>query len=261
MGDSANLSFLQVIHRLVCDSLGPHLFPDEPLWHLLVEAAPAAQSDWIQEMANQPPLRPTVDKARCLISWYSYATNSVLQLYDQRELNEMVSRWLQIEQDGRQQKATSAVLFLVFAIGAQTCPGDQDDEAERYFNYGRFLAMSGDLGISTIQANILITLYLFHDVNVLFDPAEFTRREKLWTVLRILDLFMSASLARPPSTLETRDTAAKENYSTANDICYIFEKILTDVYSKRKVSTHVLQRISERQPPVGGEGAVRSGLR
>ncbi|PCD46676.1 hypothetical protein AU210_002074 [Fusarium oxysporum f. sp. radicis-cucumerinum] len=272
MGDSANLSFLQVISRLVCDSLGPHLFPDEPLWHLLVEAAPAAQSDWIQEMANQPPLRPTVDKARCLISWYSYATNSVLQLYDQRELNEMVSRWLQIEQDGRQQKATSAVLFLVFAIGAQTCPGDQDDEAERYFNYGRFLAMSGDLGISTIQANILITLYLLgasrknaayvylgtavrtsyvlglhsHDVNVLFDPAEFTRREKLWTVLRILDLFMSASLGRPPSTLETRDTAAKENYSTANDIRYILEKILTDVYSKRKVSTHVLQRISER---------------
>ncbi|RKL15956.1 hypothetical protein BFJ63_vAg15560 [Fusarium oxysporum f. sp. narcissi] len=272
MGDSANLSFLQVIRRLVCDSLGPHLFPDEPLWHLLVEAAPAAQSDWIQEMANQPPLRPTVDKARCLIRWYSYATNSVLQLYDQRELNEMVSRWLQIEQDGRQQKATSAVLFLVFAIGAQTCPGDQDDEAERYFNYGRFLAMSGDLGISTIQANILITLYLLgasrknaayvylgtavrtsyvlglhsHDVNVLFDPAEFTRREKLWTVLRILDLFMSASLGRPPSTLETRDTAAKENYSTANDIRYILEKILTDVYSKRKVSTHVLQRISER---------------
>ncbi|KAJ0140001.1 Nitroalkane oxidase [Fusarium oxysporum f. sp. albedinis] len=272
MGDSANLSFLQVIRRLVCDSLGPHLFPDEPLWYLLVEAAPAAQSDWIQEMANQPPPRPTVDKARCLISWYSYATNSVLRLYDQRELNEMVSRWLQIEQDGNQQKATSAVLFLVFAIGAQTCPGDQDDEAERYFNYGRFLAMSGDLGISTIQANILITLYLLgasrknaayvylgtavrtsyvlglhsHDVNVLFDPAEFTRRENLWTVLRILDLFMSASLGRPPSTLETRDTAAKENYSTANDICYIFEKILTDVYSKRKVSTHVLQRISER---------------
>ncbi|KAH7493974.1 hypothetical protein FOMA001_g2157 [Fusarium oxysporum f. sp. matthiolae] len=158
MGDSANLSFLQVIRRLVCDSLGPHLFPDEPLWYLLVEAAPAAQSDWIQEMANQPPPRPTVDKARCLISWYSYATNSVLRLYDQRELNEMVSRWLQIEQDGNQQKATSAVLFLVFAIGAQTCPGDQDDEAERYFNYGRFLAT--DLRIVISRAKVIF-IFIF----------------------------------------------------------------------------------------------------
>ncbi|RKK95830.1 hypothetical protein BFJ68_g14624 [Fusarium oxysporum] len=204
-------------------------------------------------MANQPPLRPTVDKARCLISWYSYATNSVLQLYDLRELNEMVSRWLQIEQDGRQQKATSAVLFLVFAIGAQTCPGDQHDEAERYFNYGRFLAMSGDLGISTIQANILITLYLL--------GASRKNAAYVYLVLQCVPLMCWVCTAtitahtRPiheritrPAAVNPRDTgySRKGKLLDRHDICYIFEKILTDVYSKRKVSTHVLQRISER---------------
>lgn len=274
IGDSANISFLQVIRTLVSNSLGSHLFAGDSFWNLAVGTTPVTRSDWTQEMANQPPPRPTRDEARYLINWYCYAVNSVLRLYDERDFNRMLFQWPQMNQNEPQQRATSMILFLVFAIGAQTCPEDRDEEAERYFNYGRFLAMSGMTGdpdLASVQAHILITLYLLgasqknvafvylgtavraayaiglhrREVNALFDLSEFTLREKVWKVLRILDLFTCALLGRPPSTHETRNTAAKENYSTSNDICLIFERVLTDVYTERNISDSILERISE----------------
>ncbi|KAH7259814.1 hypothetical protein B0J15DRAFT_581810, partial [Fusarium solani] len=260
IGDSANLAFLQIIRRLVRESLGPCQFAEDPLGHLLIETT--------------PPNQPEPADAQYLITWYLRATNCLLNLYDERELYQVWSRWIQAIDDGREPKAVSAILFLIFAIGAQACPDDRDDDAERYFNYGRFLTISGIMeepGLSTVRANILITMYLLaasrrnaafmylgtavraayalgihrRDINALFDLADYTAREKLWKALRILDLFMSASLGRPPSTHETRDTSAKANYSACNDLCAIFEDILTDVYSKRMVSTDILERITE----------------
>lgn len=168
----------------------------------------------------------------------------------------------------------SAIFFLIFAIGAQTCPEDRDEAAEKYFNYGRLLTTASGLmeepSLSTVTANILLTMYLLaasrrnaafvtlgtavraalalgihrYEINELFGTSEFTTRERLWKVLRVLDLFMSASLGRPPSTHETRNTKAGTNYSASNDLCAIFENILTDVYSGRTVTPEVLGRIS-----------------
>ncbi|RGP60876.1 fungal specific transcription factor domain-containing protein [Fusarium sporotrichioides] len=274
IGDAANLSFLQIIRRLVRDSLGRCPFAEDPLGHMLVETAPLSKSDWILEMVNDPPTGPELSEARYLISWYLCATNCVLSLYDESELYNMMGQLLQTEPNDEDQLAAKAILFLVFAIGAQTCPENRDQDAERYFNYGRFMTMSGimeDSSVSTIQVNVLITMYLLgasrrnaafmylgtavraayalglhrSDINNLFHSSQFMLRERLWKVLRILDLFMSASLGRPQSTFETRDTMAPETYSASNDICFIFEKILTDIYSRRMVSTDVLKRISE----------------
>ncbi|KAI8718165.1 Zn(2)-C6 fungal-type domain-containing protein [Fusarium sp. LHS14.1] len=274
IGDSANLAFLQIIRRLVRESLWPCQFAEDPLSHLLIETTPPSQSDWILEMVSRPPARPEPADARYLITWYLCATNCLLNIYDERELFQVWSRWIQAKDNGREQKAVSAILFLIFVIGAQACPDNRDDDAERYFNYGRFLTISGMMeepGLSTVQANILITMYLLaasrrnaafmylgtavraayalgihrRDINALFDLADHTARERLWKSLRVLDLFMSASLGRPPSTHETRDTSAKADYSASNDLCAIFEEVLTDVYSKRMVSTDILERITE----------------
>ncbi|KAJ4075275.1 hypothetical protein NW760_015427 [Fusarium oxysporum] len=131
--------------------------------------------------------------------------------------------------------------------------------------------MMDDISISAVQSNILITMYLLgasrrnaafmylgsavraayalgihrHDINKHFKQSDYLLRERLWKVLRVLDLFMSASLGRPPSTHETRDTGYDENYSASNDLCAIFEDILTNIYSQRKVTTNDLERISE----------------
>ncbi|KAM5361408.1 hypothetical protein ACJZ2D_013098 [Fusarium nematophilum] len=282
IGNAANLSFHKVIRNIVRDSLGRSPHADEPtgddtLRHLRVEATSPSRStaDWVMDMAYRPPRRPDSAEIEYLALWYLRATNCVGYLFDGPELRQKLSHWLQADLDGQQQDAgTSAVFFLVFAIGAQVCPENRDAIAEQYFNYGRFLTMSHIMEeptISTVQANVLITTYLLGasrpdaasmylgtavraayalgidqiDINRSVDSSEYILRERLWRALRILDLFLSTSLGRSPCTQETRDTGADTSYSASNDLCYIFEAILAQVYSKPAVSTDVLDRISQ----------------
>ena len=289
IGDSANLCFLQIIRRLIRDSLGSCTFTDDPLQHILVEAAPNGRNNWIVTAIQGPPQIPTAEEAMGLLKWFLRATNCVLAMYDEGELKENMLWWLQQQPprdssspDSTRDSFTSAdsaaqeaIFFLIFAIGAQTHPDDWDEMAEKYFNYGRYLTICGatvEPSISTIQAYILLTMYLLgasrrnaafmylgiavraayalgihrSDINAAFDPNEYVPRERLWKVLRILDLFLSTSLGRPPSTTETRDTKSENNYSASNDLCAIFEAILTQVYSTRNVSTATIEKISEQ---------------
>ncbi|EPE02626.1 zinc c6 transcription factor [Ophiostoma piceae UAMH 11346] len=289
IGDSANLCFLQIIRRLIRDSLGSCTFTDDPLQHILVEAAPNGRNNWIVTAIQGPPQIPTAEQATGLLKWFLRATNCVLAMYDERELEENMLWWLQ-QQPPRDSSspentrdsftsadsaAQEAIFFLIFAIGAQTHPDDWDEKAEKYFNYGRYLTVCGatvEPSIATIQAYILLTMYLLgasrrnaafmylgiavraayalgihrSDINAAFEPNEYVPRERLWKVLRILDLFLSTSLGRPPSTTETRDTKSENNYSASNDLCAIFEAILTQVYSTRNVSTATIEKISEQ---------------
>ncbi|KAF5623082.1 transcriptional regulatory [Fusarium sp. NRRL 52700] len=274
IGDAANLSFLQVIRRLVRDSLGPCAFTEDALQHLMVEAKPSESSTWLVSIMDDTPAMPDEEEARYLISWFFRSTSCVLNLFEEADISDSMASWYQKCSDEPEDKASVAVFFLIFAIGAQTCPENRDKEAEKYFNYGRFLTVSiimDDISISAVQSNILITMYLLgasrrnaafmylgsavraayalgiqrHDVNKHFKQSEYLLRERLWKVLRVLDLFMSASLGRPPSTHETRNTGTDENYSASNDLCAIFEDILTNIYSPQKVSNTHLERISE----------------
>ncbi|KAK7430519.1 hypothetical protein QQZ08_003038 [Neonectria magnoliae] len=274
VGDAANLSFLQIIRRLASDSLGFCPFSDDALQHVLVETTPSGVPDWIVDMAKRPPSKPDPAEAKYLLQWYGLATNGVFNMFNDRELQGNLSTWLQAGPDSPEQDPRSAVFFLVLAIGAQTCPQTRDDLAERYFNYGRYLTVAGDMEspcILAVQTHALITMYLLgasrrnaafmylgtavraayalglhrRNVNVLFDQPEYVLRERLWKGLRVLDLFMSASLGRPPSTCETRDTKTDVGYSAINDICSIFEAILTQVYAKQMVSMEALEQISQ----------------
>lgn len=56
---------------------------------------------------------------------------------------------------------------------------------------------------------------------------------------------MAASLGRPPVTSESRvPSGTEDDYSASTDLCFIFERILTDVYAKRTVSTKSLSTIA-----------------
>ncbi|KAF4502681.1 transcriptional regulatory [Fusarium agapanthi] len=274
IGDAANLSFLQIIRRLVRDSLGPCVFTEDALQHLMVEAKPSDSSIWLVSIMDDAPVMPEEAEARYLVSWFFRSTSCVLNLFEEGQISESMASWYQKCSEEQEDKASVAVFFLIFAIGAQTCPENRDKEAEQYFNYGRFLTTSvimDDISISAVQSNILITMYLLgasrrnaafmylgsafraayalgiqrHDVNKHFKQSEYLVRERLWKVLRVLDLFMSASLGRPPSIHETRNTGTDENCSASNDLCAIFEDILTNIYSPQKVSNSHLERISE----------------
>ncbi|KAL5592814.1 hypothetical protein FOBRF1_013122 [Fusarium oxysporum] len=265
LGSSSTLSFLDTIQRLVHRSPWASFFVGDLLQYSIVEAAPPDQSDWILETAKHPPELPTLEEARNLLRWYKLATNCILHLFTAPELNDLVSIHLHDARGSSQQRETSASLYLIFAIGAQACPEDRDESAERFFNYGRLLAMrnSKDLGIPAIQAHILITMYLLgasrrnaafvslgtavraayalgtdrRDVNACFSESEYASRERIWKVLRVLDMSMSAYLGRSPSTRETRDIKPDHaEYSATNNISLMFEDVLSQVYSDQ-VST------------------------
>ncbi|GKU10692.1 unnamed protein product, partial [Fusarium langsethiae] len=217
------------------------------------------------------------------------STNCVLLLFDQKKLHHDIRKWIE---DGQSiSDPASSVYFLVFAIGAQTGPEDKDDQAEIFFNYARYLTVETlieEPGIVTIQALVLIAMYLLgasrrnaafmylgmgvraayaiglhHDISSLFSSTKGRAREQLWKGIRILDLFMSASLGRPPSTSELRDTTNPQNYSACNDLSMIFESILTDVYAKRMITPEILERISKslrRWTSQCGEGLAVDGI-
>ncbi|KAF5026480.1 hypothetical protein F66182_1467 [Fusarium sp. NRRL 66182] len=272
IGDSATLSFLQNIRRIVRRSIGDCSLVDDPLRHGIVEASPETRRGWIMSSIQNPPPAQTEQEVDYLVKWYMQSVNCVLLLFDQKELDHGIRRWLEGGQDAAD--PASSVYYLVFAIGAQTGPEDKDDLAESFFNYGRYLTVETLLeepGIVTIQVLVLIAMYLLgasrrnaafmylgmgvraayavglhrHDISSLFSPNEGRAREQLWKGIRTLDLFMSASLGRPPSTSELRDTTNLDNYSACNDLSMIFESILNDVYAKRMISPEILERISK----------------
>lgn len=279
LGDSANLSFLQVIRRLVRDALGVCTFVDDPFRHHIIESSPERRSDWIASALANPPSKPSPDEGADLLHWYLRATNCILNLFDPSELSRKMKEWLQRSPgtagDDDDDDTSSAVFFLILAIGAQTCPQDRDQLAERYFNYGRYLTVSNVMenpSLPVVSTHLLITMYLLaasrrnsafmclgiavraayalgihrKDIASHFTAHEVATRERLWVSLRIMDTFLSASLGRPTSTSETRDTTSPLDYSAANDICAIFDSILTDIYAKRMLRTQDLERISER---------------
>lgn len=272
IGDSATLSFLQNIRRIVRKSLGSCPFVDDPLRHLIVESSPDTRKGWIMSSAQNPPPKQTHEEVEYLQRWYMQSANCVLLLFCRDELARAIKAWQ--EKDNDKTDPASPVYYLVLAIGAQTGPEDKDELAETFFNYARYLTVESlmeDPDMTTIQAFALITMYLLgasrrnsafmylgmgvraayalglhrKDISALFPPAECRARERLWKAVRILDLFMSASLGRPPSTSETRETASKEDYSACNDLSMIFESVLSQIYAKRMISTEVIERISQ----------------
>ncbi|POR34366.1 C6 transcription factor [Tolypocladium paradoxum] len=280
LGDAANLSFLQIIRRLARDALGPCSFVDDPLRHHLVEAVPETRTRWIASALANPASKPGLENANYLLNWYLLGTNCVLNLFDPSELSDHMAAWIQApapaaddDDDG-----SGCVLYLVLAIGAQSCNEERDELAERYFNWGRYLATSGfaeEPSIATVRTYLLITMYLLGTArrnsafmylglavraayalgihrNVVapyFSAEQVTTRARVWTAVRVLDTFMSISLGRPPATTSAASDAmppAEAHYSAANDLCSIYGSILTDVYAKRMLIPEDMERISER---------------
>ncbi|KAJ0305978.1 hypothetical protein COL516b_005090 [Colletotrichum fioriniae] len=241
----------------------------------MVEATPEGRPKWIITNPADIPSKPSTEQARYLLRWYLRATNCILDVFNESEILKDLEHWLRGEPTSQDEEAMNCIFFLIFGIGAQRCPDDRDADAEKYFNYGRFLAVSYAMENptnNTVRSYILITVYLLgasrrnsafmhlgvatraayalgihrRDVPALFSTQEQDTRDRLWKALRVLDLFLAASLGRPLATSETRDTSASENYSASLDLCAIFESILNDVYAKRMVSTETLERISEQ---------------
>ncbi|KAJ5946210.1 hypothetical protein N7454_003049 [Penicillium verhagenii] len=284
IGDSASLSFLQSVRRVVSSSIGRCEFTEDNSRHSMLEA-------FQNNPTTQPgPLTdpPSNEEAHRLARQYVLATSPLLDLVDLEEFHPRLASW--VENPSGDEDTVSSIFYLVLAIGAQVSDTNQT-EAERYFSSGRQLAFSAfqeTPSIHTIQSYILVSMYMLgacrrngafmnlgialraayavgihrKDANALFCGRERRARERVWKSLRMMDLFLSASLGRPPATSDydydiREDTVAsgepqgnltpdKQLSLAVTSLCRIFERILTDVYMKQVISINVAESISNQ---------------
>ncbi|CAG8926341.1 unnamed protein product [Penicillium salamii] len=284
IGDSASLSFLQSVRRVVTSSIGRCEFTEDNSRHSMLEA-------FQNNPGNQPgPLvePPPNEEAQRLARQFVLATSPLLDLFDLQEFHPRLANW--VANPSGDEDTVSSIFYLVLAIGAQVSSIDQT-VAEQYFGSGRQLAFSAfqeTPSIHTIQSYILVSMYMLgacrrngafmnlgialraayavgihrKDANALFCGRERRARERVWKSLRMMDLFLSASLGRPPATsdydYDIRDDALLSGQSqqhltpdqqlsaAVTSLCRIFERILTDVYMKQVISINVAETISNQ---------------
>ncbi|KAJ5528023.1 hypothetical protein N7513_012182 [Penicillium frequentans] len=284
IGDSASLSFLQSVRRVVSSSIGRCEFTEDNSRHSMLEAFQNNPSTLPGPLI--PP--PSNDEAHRLARQYVLATSPLLDLVDLEEFHPRLASW--VENPSGDEDTVSSIFYLVLAIGAQVSDTNQT-LAEQYFSSGRQLAFSAfqeTPSIHTIQSYILVSMYMLgacrrngafmnlgialraayavgihrKDANALFCGRERRARERVWKSLRMMDLFLSASLGRPPATSDydydiredalasgeqqSNLTADKQLSLAVTSLCRIFERILTDVYMKQVISINVAESISNQ---------------
>lgn len=285
IGDSASLSFLQSVRRVVTSSIGRCDFTEDNSRHSMLEAF---QNNPSSQQPGPLVTPPSDEEAQGLAHQFVLATSPLLDLFDLKEFHSRLANW--VANPSGDEDTVSSIFYLVLAIGAQVSDIDQS-LAEQYFGSGRQLAFSAfqeTPSIHTIQSYILVSMYMLgacrrngafmnlgialraayavgihrKDANALFCGREQRARERVWKSLRMMDLFLSASLGRPPATsdydYDIRDDALVSGEPQALQtpeqqlsvavitLCRIFERILTDVYMKQVISINVAENISNQ---------------
>ncbi|KAJ5788551.1 hypothetical protein N7457_003541 [Penicillium paradoxum] len=267
LGPSANLSMLQCIRKIVCCAIGPCQFTEEPQQSDLVDEDPTISVNW--NKASVEPQRPSATDAHYCLKWYTSATSCVFDLFGYEELTAGIIPWLESVAPA---DASSCINFLVLAIGAQCGPEDRDTQADEYFTYGRYLASTRFLetaNISTVQIYSLIAMYLLNaarpnaasmhlgvairtahslgihrpDISALFLAEENSHRERIWK-----------GFARVGSLPEHTPWTTAVHHGDP-----IFEKILSEIYSKQEVSPTALEHVSQHHREWASH--FREGLR
>lgn len=285
IGDCAPLSLFQSVRRLVTSYVNQNAFaPEASRYSVLENAAqpPLSQQHPAGGGGRGPPDTRSADVASA-VSNYITATTGLVDLFDEWSLAEDVLQWANT--DRKPQTLTSVINYLILAIGSQVSSSDEPSPSHQaYFEYARdtaFATLSGDLSAGTVQAFTLLTLYMLcscqinsaflvlgvaaraaysvglhrTEVNARFGPPARRQRDRLWKSLRVLDLFLSTSMGRPPAISDVDCTVAYHRSPEDDDevfdlldssvqILLIVEGIVTEVYSRRKISLPLTEGLS-----------------
>lgn len=277
VGDCAPLSFFQSVRQLVTTRVGQNAFAPQSSRYSVLENATAHQSRRIPG-DNRIPRVYSEDVASAVSNYLAVATGLV-DLFDYRRLQEDLILWANMDQ--KTDDATTVVNLLVLAIGTKI---DNEERAQEYFEYAREKAYSnltGNLSVTTVQMFTLITLYMLcscqingaflffgtavraaysigihrTEVNARFGPDIHRQRDRLWKSLRIVDLFLSTSMGRPPATSDVDCTVPYQNpdenleepldlLNASVQIFLVLEGVVTEIYSRRKISLQLTEGIS-----------------
>ncbi|KAJ2896619.1 hypothetical protein MKZ38_005409 [Zalerion maritima] len=240
VGDSATLSYLQLIRMIVESIAGQSPFTMDPRRHRIIESTISFPSN-----IRPPHLLPDRQTADVLTESYFINTSGLLEVFDRRQFTAAVDACytdpLSVE------SPFLCLLYLTFAIGlvfitplpgtredavAKKLRSEQFDRAELFFRSAKCLAdpVSGfeDADFWSVQALLLMAVYMLsvskrnaayayygmavrsafalglhrEETMVIFSADELAVRRNLWRSLFVLDRFLSASLGRPAAISE-----------------------------------------------------------
>ncbi|KAF0642310.1 hypothetical protein FPSE5266_04048 [Fusarium pseudograminearum] len=277
VGDCAPLSFFQSVRQLVTTRVGQNAFAPQSSRYSVLENATAHQSRRTPGDNRIPTIN--TDDIPLAVSNYLAIATGLVDLFDHRRLQDDLVFWANMGQ--KTDDATTIVNLLVLAIGTKI---DNEERAQEYFEYAREKAYSnltGNLSVTTVQMFTLITLYMLcscqingaflffgtavraaysigihrTEVNARFGPDIHRQRDRLWKSLRVVDLFLSSSMGRPPATsdvdctvpYQSPDENLEEHLDLLNASVQIFlvlEGVVTEIYSRRKISLQLTEGIS-----------------
>ncbi|KAJ4347617.1 hypothetical protein N0V95_005264 [Ascochyta clinopodiicola] len=204
-------------------------------------------------------MKPSPKEAENLLDWAMQATGKLLGVYRDTSIARELQDWLY--RDDVDGDTYNAMYWIVLAVGAQSCPEEKDELAEAYFRRGNSIFTKSKMdhaNVASIQTQIWITFYLLHACRRYAATTSLTIavrgayamglhvfgctsplqehglfRERLWRTLRTLDLFISSSLGRPPSTYEIRNMESQDADTFINDLAHIHEVMLKEMHLKR----------------------------
>ncbi|PVI02916.1 hypothetical protein DM02DRAFT_521760 [Periconia macrospinosa] len=240
VGDSATLSFLQLLRMMVESASGPSPFTNDPRRHKIVEGQFS-----LPPGSRYTHLLPDQKTARILVDAFFIHTHGLLKIFDRQQFSEELDRcytdplsteppWL-------------CLLNLIFAIGltmATPLSGSSEalvvdklrsehlDRAEVFYLNAKSLndPMTGfeDQDFWSVQALLLMSFYMLakskrntafallgmaarsaqalglhrEETMVIFGPEEQKARKNLWRSLFVIDRLLSCSLGRPTAISE-----------------------------------------------------------
>ncbi|CAN8099858.1 unnamed protein product [Discula destructiva] len=279
IGDCAPLSFFQTVRQLVTSRVDPNAFAPQTSQYSVLENA-TSKSFFTTGATSAPKVH--VDDISATVSSYLTISSGTVDLFpSEARLVDLLTIWA--TNNTEVDNVSTAVNYLVLAIGLQQ---KDEDLAQLYFEYARDLALStlnGSLGIQTVKAFILVTLYMLcacqingaflffgiavraaysigihrTEVNQRFGEQQHQQRDRLWKSLRIVDLFLSTSMGRPPCTSDVDctvpyrqvDGGGHELFDILNASAQIFlilEGIVLEVFTRRKITPQLTEGISRQ---------------
>jgi hypothetical protein len=240
IGDSATLSFLQLLRMMVETVSGPTPFTDDPRRHKIVEGQYSLPSGY-----RHTHLLPDLQTALVLVEAFFVNTHGLLQVFERDAFLENMDRCytdpLAVE------PSFLCLLNLVFAIGltmATPLSGSPEalvidklrsehlDRAEVFYLNAKSLndPMTGleDQDFWAVQALLLMAVYMLakskrntafalvgmaarsayslglhrEETMVIFSMEEQTARRNLWRSIFVIDRLLSCSLGRPTAVSE-----------------------------------------------------------
>ncbi|KAI0509640.1 fungal-specific transcription factor domain-containing protein [Xylaria bambusicola] len=277
-GDCAPLSLFQTVRQIVTTRVDPHAFSPETSRVSMLENVSSEGLVPI-DSAGEPEINQA--SIQRLVNTFLTVISGLVDLFDNNTLIPEIQSWA--NQAKRPVDVTAAVYYLVLAIGSQS---EDEQLATTYFLRGKHLALStltGNLSVGTVQSFLLTTLYMLRscqinaaflffgiaaraayaiglhrtEVNSRFGPEVHVRRDRLWKSIRVLDLYLSISMGRPPAASDADCTVpyhntsddGSERYDLLNasvQILSLVEGIVQEVYSRRKISLQLTEGISRQ---------------